>query len=135
MGLFNSIFKKATKAISEDILESAKNAIKDNLTISNESSNNIKPNATKSSEYTIPERYNNFPKYPGMIIKKPIEKSTDRYTRLTFLCTGVPNPEYFSILENSGFIKGSDVRYDKDNTYVIVDGLGKTTEIVYHIKK
>ncbi len=139
MGLFDSLLKKATKAVSNTLLDEIGNTIKDNLninqTINNESTHNI-PNTTNTSKtYEIPEKYNEFPKYPGQIIKKPVERTTDKYIRITLRYNGTPSADYISTLLQAGFVQGSSVRYDKNNTYVIVDNLGKQTEIVYHIKK
>jgi len=128
MGLFNNIVRKASRIISDSIenkiVDEVRNSVNDAFDIK---SNNIK-------NYTIPEKYNIFPKYEGSIIQKPTQKNTNNYSRITIRYNGSPNSQYISTLIQNGFIQASPVRYDKGNTYVIVDNLGNKTEIVYHIK-
>lgn len=84
---------------------------------------------------TIPEKYINFPVYNGKINGKLRETSTDKYDRLTIFYKGKPNPTYIDQLYMMGFEKGSEVRYDKNNTYVIFEKIGSKTKVAYHIKK
>lgn len=133
MGVFDNILKKATKIVSDtiesNILEDVKKSVKDNLNInSNTTINNFQ-------NYVIPEKYSNFPKYEGTIVEKPFERETNKYCRITIRYAGTPRNDFISTLMQNGFTKGSSVRYDRENTYVIVDDLGNKTEIVYHIKK
>lgn len=87
-----------------------------------------------TSNYNLPIKYSDFPVYNGKKTKGPIETTGPNYTRLTIFYKGVPNPEYYLKLQNFGYEKTSDVRFDKDNTYVIVEQLGRSTKIAYHIK-
>ena len=87
-----------------------------------------------SSNYDFPIKYSDFPVYNGKITKGPIETTGPNYTRLTIFFKGAPNTEYYLKLQNSGYEKASDVRFDKDNTYVIVEKIGLKTKIAYHIK-
>lgn len=95
----------------------------------------IKPNLFKEINEPIPSTYNMFPSYPGDLVEKPKETATDKYTRLTLRYRGAPLQEYYDLLFRSGYTRGTDVRYDKDNTYIIVEEVGKDTKIAYHIKR
>jgi len=133
MGLFDNIVKQASKlvsnAIEDKVFDDLSNSVKNTFnTTNNRATSNLQ-------NYTIPEIYSNFPKYNGTIVEKPIERVTDKYSRITIRYSGTPSSEFISALVQNGFIKGSSVRYDKGNTYVIVDNIGSNTEIVYHIKK
>jgi len=133
MGLFDNIVRKAsrivTNAIEDKVLDDVRDSVEDAFNVNtNKAANNFQ-------NYTIPEKYSSFPKYNGNIVEKPIERKTNNYSRITIKYSGSPSSEFISSLIQNGFIQGSSVRYDKDNTYVIVDNLGSKTEIVYHIKK
>ncbi len=83
----------------------------------------------------IPERYLEFPEYPGVAASKPKSIETDNYYRLTMMYKGEPIYDYIRTIEFAGYVKGSEVRFDKDNTYIIVEKIGNKTKIAYHIKK
>ena len=94
-----------------------------------------------TSDYTsvqkndFPIKYSNFPVYNGKMLKKPHETTGPNYNRLTILYSGRPSAEFESVLQNAGYIKATNVRYDKDNTYVIFERIGlNTTKVAYHIK-
>ena len=87
-----------------------------------------------SNNSNIPLKYSDFPVYHGEIKTQPTETKTPKYSRLTILYKGKPNKEFLEQLNMMGYIQGSDVRYDKDNTYVIVEKIGFNTKIAYHIK-
>lgn len=86
-------------------------------------------------KYKVLEKYSEFPEYPGKIKNKPYETITDKYNRVTIMYKGSVDSTYYRTLENYGYIKGSDVRFDKNNTYVIVEPHRERTKIVYHVKK
>lgn len=83
----------------------------------------------------VPLKYSDFPQYNGKIKTEPKETVTDKYSRLTLLYKGNPKKEYYDLLNMMGYVQGSDVRFDKDNTYVIVEKIGFNTKIAYHIKE
>ena len=83
----------------------------------------------------IPTKYSDFPNYGGKIKTAPKETVTDKYSRLTIFYKGSPKQEYYDLLNMMGYVQGSDVRFDKDNTYVIVEKIGFNTKIAYHIKE
>ena len=131
MGLFDRLITKAVKtatnAITDTIIEntvkpSVEEAVKDSLGI-------------KETTYEIPSIYGEFPEYPSSMMSKPIETKTSKYNRLTITYKGTIKDEYISSLRDNGYQEGSKVRFDKGNTYVIVEPTGSNTKIAYHIKK
>ena len=93
---------------------------------------------TTNLTYTLPTKYSNFPMYPGVLREGPIETSTNKYDRLTFYFkySGKEVSEYLKTIEAAGFVEGSEVRYDKDNTYIILEYLSmRKLKVAYHIKK
>lgn len=88
-----------------------------------------------NGSYPIPEKYNIFPKYPGEMLSKPQKRETSNYSRVTIEYKGEPSQEFISTILQDGFLKASDVRYEKLNTYIIIEDCYGTTKIVYHIKK
>lgn len=103
-----------------------------NSTIDNNSMYNTDYTNTDSN---IPIKYRDFPVYPKKICDGPIEKITDKYERITMTYNGSPNKDYYETLLNNGYTRYSDIRYDKNNTYIIIEKKGFKTEIVFHIKK
>ena len=86
-------------------------------------------------EYNLPEEFASFPKYEGTIVNGPERKSTDKYERITVYFEGLPNNDYISKIQENGFYKASNVRYEKGNTYIIIETNRGYTKIAYHIKK
>jgi len=131
MGLFDSFVKKAVRSA----MNTATDTIVDN-TIKPAVEKSVKDNlGIKDTKYEIPSTYNDFPTYSGNMISKPSETKTNNYTRLTINYSGNIKNDYENTLLTNGYVKGSNVRYDKDNTYVIVEENGSNTKVVYHIKK
>lgn len=127
MGLFDRIIKNVVKDTANAVIDNVvQQGIQNHV---NQSSNTV------NNDVIVPAMYQSFPKYPGSIYKKPVETNTNDYSRLTIVYNGTPNTEYINSLLRSNYIQGSSVRYDRDNTYVIVEDLGNTTKIAYHIKK
>lgn len=97
---------------------------------------NSRTTESNSSSETLDSRYDAFPVFstnPSNVTYK----STDKYMRCSLDFNKVTNEEvdrYIMRLSGNGFSKKTDVRYEKDNTYVIVDKQGKALNIVYHIK-
>jgi len=102
------------------------------LSLDSESVSFSKPEPKK---FSIPEKYANFPKYNGTLAFKPIETETEKYYRVRLNYTDSLDPNFTSTLLQAGFIQGSNVRYDRGNTYVIVEKNNFGTSIVYHVKK
>lgn len=91
-------------------------------------------NSTTITVDEIPETFIEFPEYPGVLLEKPQITTTSNYIRITLLYNDYINESYIEKLQMSGFKKASNVRYDKDNTYVIVEEIDDTTKIAFHIK-
>lgn len=113
----------------------AKNAAKDYVGDFVEGHVNINENSNTNINYDIPSEYSDFPVYPGKLTSKPTTTNTSSYSRLTLFYKGKPVSEYYDTLSAAGYTQYSSVRYDKDNTYVIVERFGNSTKIAYHIKK
>lgn len=82
----------------------------------------------------IPETFLEFPKYHGILLEKPVLTKTQKYTRITMLYKDYIDKTYLEKLDSLGFKKASAVRYDRDNTYIIVEEIDDTTKIAFHIK-
>ena len=90
-----------------------------------------------STSYLIPAYFSGFPIYQKKIVSPPEEKITDRYNRLEIYYSGKPLKEYIELLQQQGFVRETDVRFNKGhNCYVIVEKLyGNKTKIAYHIAR
>ncbi len=87
----------------------------------------------------IPVEYQFFPVFEKEIKQRIQERKTDKYTRCTIDYNHVSQEEsdnYISIVENYGYEKATKVRYDKGNTYIIIEyhPIVKRLHIVFHIK-
>lgn len=87
----------------------------------------------------LDEKYMNFPKIEKEM-EKIEEKITEKYDRITMDYIDVSYIEfemYERRVEDYGFEKNSNVRYDKNNTYIILEHNEKrqTLHVVFHIKK
>ena len=145
MGFFsdivNNVFtdnvkNEATKAAGE--LDNAFKNMGDEIskTFSNATNNNTNTSTVNNSNYTIPEEYKEFPVFEGHI-KDLCTKKTDKYERCTIKYNNLSEDsvtQYRNKIVEAGFAKATDVRYEKNNTYIIVDFDGSDLELVYHIK-
>ena len=107
-----------------------RNFSKTTLTTSKQKSKNL----TTITVDEIPEIFSEFPEYPGVLLEKPQITSASSYTRITMIYNDYINESYAEKLQIYGFKKASNVRYDKDDTYVIVEEIDDTTKIVFHLK-
>lgn len=82
----------------------------------------------------IPENFIEFPEYPGVLLEKPVLTTTKDYIRITMIYNDYIDETYLETLTSEGFKKASNVRYDKNNTYIIVEEIDDTTKIAFHIK-
>ena len=96
----------------------------------------IKNNKSKTTTTLdeIPETFIEFPEYQGVLLEKPVLTTTKDYTRITMLYNDYIDKTYLEKLSSVGFKKASDVRYDRNNTYIIVEEIDDTTKIAFHIK-
>ena len=85
----------------------------------------------------IPEEYSEFPKFREECTDLTTKK-TDKYIRCTMNFYNVTDREvedYIYKLRTLGYERGSDVRFDKGNTYIIVDNGSYSLNLVFHIKR
>lgn len=138
MGFFDKI-KKIGKVLQKNMSEDIKNSINN---ITKDIDNTIKPNinntpATITSLKYIPDTYSQFPTFDGNAISL-YEKNTPNYIRCTMDYKNVSSldfEDYLYEITNAGFIQESNVRYEKNNTYIIVEYSGTLLHLVFHIKK
>ena len=158
MGIFDEL-KKLTKDIGKEIKESG---IQENISqfgkefkdsmnelgkdakdflgnINVDSTSNESQNADKSKDNKgIPEIFNEFPRF-GKEFKDCIQKETDQYIRFSMIFKKTTKEEiqnYIDQIQIAGFMKATDVRYEKGRYYIIVDPAHEDgLNIVYHIKK
>ena len=135
MGLFDSLKKLGEdlgKEIEKGVNSEAFKSVKDTLTNVGASVSN---NVSQSRE--IPQEYMGFPKFRETV-KNLSTKETPNYTRCTMDFSNVSQDEvdaYTNQLTQLGYVKNSPVRYDKGNTYVIVDYAYGELNLVFHIKR
>ena len=85
---------------------------------------------------TVPQDYLVFPQFEGTISEISTKK-IDKYHRCTIDYKNVTEEAvkaYIEKIESVGFKKGSDVRYDRDNTYIILEPNVPTLHLVFHVK-
>lgn len=135
MGLFDSLKKLGEdlgKEIEKGVNSDAFKSVKDTLANVGASVSN---NASQGRE--IPEEYMGFPKFRETV-KELSTKETPNYTRCTMDFSNVSQDEveaYTTQLNQLGYVKNSPVRYDKGNTYIIVDYAYGELNLVFHIKR
>ena len=141
MGFFSDVVNKvftdevkegATKAAGD--LDSAFKTMGDE--ISKTFSNTNSTNNPNNDKYTIPEEYKEFPVLPGVIYHLDTKK-TDKYKRCTIKYNNLSLDvvtQYRNKIIEAGFNKATEVRYEKNNEYIIVDFDGADLTLVYHIK-
>ncbi len=144
MGFFSDVVNKvftdevkqgASKAAGD--LDSAFKTMGDEIskTFSNTNySNNTSTN--NNGKYTIPEEYKEFPVLEGVIYHLDTKK-TDKYKRCTIKYNNLSEDvitKYKNTIVEAGYNKATDVRYEKNNTYIIVDYNNSDLILVYHIK-
>ena len=137
MGLFDSIKKfgenigkEIEKSVGQDAFKNIKDAVTNNANASNNqhSSQNTKE---------IPAEYSEFPKFREVVTDLST-KETNQYRRCTMNFENVTEQEvseYVTKINSLGFVRGSKVRFDKGNTYIIVDNQYGDLNLVFHIKR
>ena len=146
MGLFDSL-KKLTENIGKEINESG---IKDDLSkfgkdmadgfqsLADTAKDDLKGKNKESDKNKIPEEYSEFPTFSRNPDRVNISK-TWKYKRCSMVFYNATEDEikdYTYLITSRGYIQNSKVRYDKENTYIIVDPeYSNGLNIVFHIKK
>ena len=130
MGLFDKFVKDVVKnTIGEEeankLKDKLKNIAKEDFKLEN-----------KPSSKEVPSDYSHFPMFD-----KPIDelstKNENKYKRCTMDFYGVTNEEvdaYSDKITSLGYDKKTNVRYEKDNEYIIVDEHDGDLNLVFHIK-
>lgn len=132
MGIFDDLKKlgqdlgkEIEKNVGADTLKNIKDAV----------SGAVSVGGSKNKE--IPEEYSEFPKFREECTDLTTKK-TDKYIRCTMNFYNVTDREvedYIYKLRTLGYERGSDVRFDKGNTYIIVDNGSSSLNLVFHIKR
>ena len=142
MGLFDSL-KKLTENIGKEIKESG---IKDDLSKFGQDmadgfqdlANTAKEDLRGSGKNKIPDEYSEFPLFSKSPDKVWITKDW-KYKRCSMDFYNVTEDEikdYTYLITSRGYFQASNVRYEKENTYIIVDpNVSYGLNIVFHIKK
>lgn len=123
---------KAAKDVSDDF---NKSGLKEDLKKFGKDIG-ITSGSTNSEPKKVPEDYMSFPQFEGTI-KDLSTKKIDKYHRCTIDYKDVTEDQvnaYVVKMIDAGFTKGSDVRYDKDNTYIILEKDVPNLHLVFHVK-
>ena len=128
MGLFDKLVKEvANRVVDKAIVPEVKRSVNESL-----------GKSIKSVSYDIPGEYSEFPEFSGNMSQRPTIVNTDKYKRVTLHYDNVSSgmiSEYQNVLQDNGYTRGSNVRFDKGHTYVIVEEDGTNLKIAYHVKK
>ena len=134
MGLFDSL-KKIGKEIGKEIEKTVESAAFKN--VNNNTSGETGFNSTSKNTKEIPAEYSEFPRFRDIVTDlSTIE--TAKYIRCTMNFSNVTDQEiseYISKINSLGYVRGSNVRFDKGNTYIIVDNKYGDLNLVFHIKR
>ncbi|DAA90213.1 TPA: hypothetical protein CPT79_05365 [Candidatus Gastranaerophilales bacterium HUM_6] len=134
MGFFDKL-KNIGKAIKSNIPGDIKDGINH---ISKDFNKDISSNIDSSSaENTIPDKFNKFPSFDGEI-SHVSEKETPSYILCALTYENVSSldfEDYLYEITRAGYIQQSNDRYEKENTFIIVEYIEKTLHIVFHINK
>ena len=141
MGLFDSlkklgedISKEVEKSVGSETFKNLKDAV---ANASANASNEIHSSSNNQPLKEIPEEYSEFPKFRETATDLST-KETDKYIRCTMNFSNVTEQEiaeYISKINSLGYIRGSNIRFDKGNTYIIVDNQYSNLKLVFHIKR
>ena len=135
MGLFDNLVKSVSDLAKT---EEAKK-LKENLqsVAKNLDVNENAAGGSSSSNYSIPEEYSHFPVFNGKI-GELITKKEEKYKRCSmdyYNAEAADIDAYIKTIEEAGYEKKTDVRYEKNNEYIIVDRAADSgLNIVYHVK-
>ena len=145
MGLFDSlkklgedIGKEIEKGVNSEGFKDFKNAMEGAVKDASEgirSATGLNSNAQSTKE--IPAEYAEFPKFRD-IVTELSTRETDKYIRCTMDYPNATTQEisdYISRINSLGYVKGSNVRFDKGNTYIIADTVNGGLHLVFHIKR
>ena len=134
MGFFDKL-KNIGKAIKSNIPGDIKDGF-DNITkdFNNDISNTIDDSSVMK---TIPDKFKNFPSFDGEI-SRVSKKETPIYISCALTYENVSSldfEDYLYEITRAGYIQQSNDRYEKENTFIIVEYTEKTLHTVFHINK
>lgn len=136
MGLFDSL-----KKIGENLGKEIENAVGSdtfkNMKDSVMNGNGEKPFSAQKETKEIPAEYSEFPKFRDVVTELST-KETPKYIRCTMeFSDSTPQEisDYIAKITSLGYVRGSNVRFDKGNTYIIVDDECGYLHLVFHIKR
>ena len=133
MGIFGDIVKSITRGVVNEEVNKVERDIVNKV---DESISSVKPKG--ESKYKVPEKYLHFPQFDG-VIENLYEKKESKYERCTMdyaQSTSEEIKKYISDVENAGYKKATDVRYEKGNEYIIIENQNEANylHLVFHIK-
>ena len=142
MGLFSDLVKNVFKDEVRDeasrvagkldkAFEDAGNEISKTF-----SSSYNQSNITNTNNYGIPTEYSHFPVFEGKINNVDTKK-TDKYQRCSLKYYPVTVDQvnnYINRITSEGYVKASNVRYEKNNEYIIAEDKGSSLRLVFHIR-
>ena len=141
MGLFDNIVKAVKDSGLKEALENAGKGISEAAKEAGIDTDKLKEEfkstgSSISSGNTVPEKYTHFPQFAGEISDLST-KAMNGYERCTIdykESTKEAIDEYRKQAEEAGYKKATDVRYEKDNEYIIIDPDDTYMHLVFHIK-
>lgn len=127
--------KNIGKAIKSNIPGDIKEGIDH---ISKDFNKDISSNIDSTSiENTIPDKFNKFPNFDGKI-SHVSEKETPSYISCALTYENVSSldfEDYLYEITRAGYIQQFNDRYEKENTFIIVEYTDNTLHTIFHINK
>ncbi len=132
MGFLDSLLKKVvSKEAREELSKVGRNItqmVEDNV-------GEFK--ATSEAKGTIPRDYLHFPQFEGVIgdINEKKEAQYERCTLNYYKATDEEINKYIELVQKDGYTKMTNVRYEKNNEYIIIEKNNDSLHLVFHIKR
>lgn len=123
-------FLDKLKKISQNLQDNISEEIKKSFSDINQQNSNYQ-------NISIPTQYSEFPVFNGNMTSLT-EKNEPRYIRCTMDYKNVSSIDftnYINTINAAGYVQASNVRYEKANTYIIVEHAGNSLHLVFHIKR
>ncbi len=135
MGLFDKLVKEVKGALNSDEVQKFKADVQN--FVDNDIKNVVpQSNSSSSNGKTIPEEYSHFPVFESELggVRTKKEAKYKRCTMEYYKATKEEIEAYRKKIQDAGYEKMTDVRYEKDNEYIIVDENVSPMEVVFHVK-
>lgn len=131
MGFLDGLLKRVVRsAVNEEV-----NKVERNIT--NEVRDTINENKPKQeSRYKVGEKYLHFPQFDGVLddVSEKKESTYERCTMDYYHATNEEIDKYANEVVEKGYKKMTNVRYEKDNEYIIIENRNNYLHLVFHIK-